>query len=89
MAKARDICCETDYERAERLVRKRRETLLTELGAIEGLSRIAETLRAHLENSIPAILSTGLVPSGDPLGAARELAAALGEVLDDLTEATS
>lgn len=72
-----------------RLRRKRRDTLLTELGAIEGLGRIAETLRAHLEDSIPTILQAGLVLDGDPLGAARELAAALGEVLDNLTEATS
>jgi hypothetical protein len=86
---ARDICCETDYERAARIGRLRREKLLTELGAIEGLSRIAETLRAHLEDSIPTILDAGLLPSSDPLGAARELAAALGEVLSDLVEATS
>jgi hypothetical protein len=63
---------------------QRRETVLREIGAIEGLGRIAETMRLHLEDSIPSLIDCGVVPESDPLRHARSLQRALDEVLSQL-----
>ena len=68
--------------------RRRREMLLREIGAIEGMGRIAETLRRHLEDSMLTILDADLTPDADPLGKVRDLEIALANVLSVLIEAT-
>ncbi len=69
--------------------RDKRETLLREIGAIEGMGRVAETLRDHLEDSIQTILDTGFVPVADPLGRARDLVNDLADVLSILIDETT
>ena len=83
------IMCETDAQRVKRIAiheRQRRETLLREIGAIEGMDRIVDTLCGHLDESISTIHGVGFTPDVDLLGVARDLAVALIELLSDLRE---